>query len=55
VLSSATVFAGTAWLALGTSQFAWINVTLVCAWIVVAVFVGGEFRRRTESGTRGPS
>jgi AAA family ATP:ADP antiporter len=55
VLSSATVFAGTAWLALGTSQFAWINVALVCAWIVVAVFVGGEFRRRAESGTRGPS
>ena len=51
VLSSATVFVGSALLALGTSQFAWINVGLVCAWIVVAVLVGREFRRRTDSGT----
>jgi AAA family ATP:ADP antiporter len=55
VLSSATVFIGTALLALGTSQFAWINVALVCTWIVLAVLVGREFRRRTESGAGGPA
>jgi len=49
VLSSATVFLGTSILALGTAQFAWINVALVCVWLVVAVMVGREFRRRTEA------
>jgi hypothetical protein len=49
------VFIGTALLALGTSQFAWINVALVCIWIVLAVLVGREFRRRTESGAGGPA
>jgi AAA family ATP:ADP antiporter len=53
VLSSATVFAGTALLAFGTSQFAWVNVALVCLWLVVAVLVGREFRRRTDSGSGG--
>ncbi|MGB2816617.1 MAG: Npt1/Npt2 family nucleotide transporter [Burkholderiaceae bacterium] len=50
VLSSATVFVGTSILALGTTQFAWINVALVCVWIVVAVMVGREFRQRTDAG-----
>jgi len=49
VLSSATVFVGTAVLALGTSGFAWINVVLVTVWIAVAVLVGKEFRRRAAS------
>jgi len=49
VLSSATVFIGTAVLALGTTQFALINVVLVSVWLVVAVLVGREFRRRTEA------
>ena len=53
VLSSATVFVGTALLALGTSQFAWINVVLVTVWLVVAVLVGREFRRRTETRRSG--
>ena len=53
VLSSATVFIGSALLALGTAGFAWINVVLVLFWIVVAVLVGREFRRRTDSGSGG--
>ena len=53
VLSSATVFVGTALLALGTSQFAWINVVLVAVWIAVAVLVGREFRRRTKTSRVG--
>jgi AAA family ATP:ADP antiporter len=48
VLSSATVFIGTSMLAFGTSQFAWINVVLVGCWLMVAVMVGREFRRRSE-------
>jgi len=49
VLSSATVFVGSSVLALSTSQFAWINVVLVMAWLAVAVLVGREFRRKTEA------
>jgi AAA family ATP:ADP antiporter len=53
VLSSATVFIGSALLALGTAGFAWINVVLVLFWLVAAVLVGREFRRRTDSGSGG--
>jgi AAA family ATP:ADP antiporter len=53
VLSSATVFIGTTVLALGTSQFAWINVVLVAVWIAVAVLVGREFRRKSEASRVG--
>jgi len=49
VLSSATVFIGTTALAFGTAQFAWINVVLVSVWLVVAILVGREFRRRVEA------
>jgi AAA family ATP:ADP antiporter len=49
VLSSATVFVGTAVLALGVAQFAMINVALVLVWFVVAVLVGREFHRRTSA------
>ncbi|MGZ9032383.1 MAG: NTP/NDP exchange transporter [Burkholderiaceae bacterium] len=49
VLSSATVFLGTTALAFSTAQFAWINVVLVSVWLVVAILVGREFRRRTEA------
>jgi hypothetical protein len=40
-------------LALGTAGFAWINVVLVLFWLVAAVLVGREFRRRTDSGIGG--
>ncbi|MCA3220711.1 MAG: MFS transporter [Burkholderiales bacterium] len=53
VLSSATVFLGTAVLALGTTQFAWINVALVIVWLVVAFLVGREFRRRATPSAEG--
>jgi AAA family ATP:ADP antiporter len=52
VLSSATVFIGTTALAFGTAQFAWTNVVLVSAWLVVAILVGREFRRRTDVAGR---
>lgn len=55
VLSSATVFVGSAVLALGTSGFAWINVALVSAWLVVAVMLGREFRRRAEPAAVQPA
>ena len=54
VLSSATVFVGTALLALGTAA-----VRLdqrgpgAAVWLVVAVLVGREFRRRTDCGSGG--
>jgi lysylphosphatidylglycerol synthetase-like protein (DUF2156 family) len=49
VLSSATVFIGTAVLTLGTRQFAMINVVLVSVWLVVAILVGREFQRRARA------
>jgi hypothetical protein len=35
-------------MALGTAEFALINVVLVTAWLVVAILLGREFRRRAE-------
>jgi AAA family ATP:ADP antiporter len=52
VLSSATVFVGTAVLTLGTRQFAMINVVLVSVWLVVAILVGREFQRRARARVR---
>jgi ATP:ADP antiporter, AAA family len=52
VLSSATVFVGTAVLTLGTRQFAMINVVLVGVWLVVAILVGREFQRRARARVR---
>jgi len=46
VLSAATVYLGTTFFALTVSQFAWINVVLVLAWLALAVATGLEFRRR---------
>ena len=48
VLSSATVFVGSALMALGTAEFALINVVLITAWLAVAILLGREFRRRAE-------
>ena len=47
VLSAGTVWIGTTVLAIGVSQFAWINVALVLVWLALAVGIGREFRRRT--------
>jgi AAA family ATP:ADP antiporter len=49
VLSAASVWIGTTFLALGVSQFAWINVALVVAWLALSVAAGREFRRRTAA------
>jgi hypothetical protein len=46
VLSAGTVYLGTTFFALTVSQFAWINVVLVLAWLALAVATGLEFRRR---------
>jgi AAA family ATP:ADP antiporter len=49
VLSSATVFAGTAILSLSISQFAVVNVVLVCLWLATAFVLGREFERRSAA------
>jgi AAA family ATP:ADP antiporter len=49
VLSAATVYVGTTYLALGVSEFAWINVALVLMWLLVAVLVGLDFNRRVAA------
>lgn len=46
VLSAVTVYLGTAMLTLSISQFAWINVGLVLAWLALSVMTGIEFQRR---------
>ena len=53
IFSAGTVYLGTAVLALGVSQFAWINVALVLVWLAFAVAIGREFRRRTAA--QGPA
>ena len=49
VLSAGLVFAGTTWLAFDTQHFALVNLVLVAVWLVLAVWVGRENRRATES------
>jgi AAA family ATP:ADP antiporter len=46
VLSTVLVAVGTTWLAFHTKQFALINLGLVCIWIILAIFIGLENRRR---------
>jgi AAA family ATP:ADP antiporter len=49
VLSALTVYAGTAYLALSVTQFAWFNAALVLGWIAITVLTGREFNRRVAS------
>jgi AAA family ATP:ADP antiporter len=51
VVSAATVWIGTTVLAIGVSQFAWINVAVVLVWLAFAVATGREFARRTAAPT----
>ena len=53
VLSAGTVYVGTTFLALSVSQFAWINVALVTAWLALSVATGLEFRRRVAAQEAG--
>jgi AAA family ATP:ADP antiporter len=45
VLSAGLVFAGTRWLNFGPRHFAWVNVALILAWIVLAVLIGRRYKR----------
>jgi len=47
VLSALTVYVGTTFFALGAAQFAWINVGLVIAWLLLSALTGMEFKRRS--------
>jgi AAA family ATP:ADP antiporter len=49
VLSAGIVFAGTTWLAFETHHFALVNLALVVVWLVLAVWIGRENRRATET------
>lgn len=46
VLSAGLVLLGTAWLSLSTQQFAVVNMGLVTVWLVLAFWIGLEYRRR---------
>ncbi len=50
VLSAVVVFLGTTYLALGTSQFALVNITLVLIWLAIAVLIGREYVKLVASG-----
>ncbi|MGD8494992.1 MAG: MFS transporter [Gemmatimonadales bacterium] len=50
VLSAAAVFVGTAWLSLGASQFAVLNLALVAVWLLIAWRVGAEYRELVRTG-----
>jgi len=49
MLSAGLVFAGTSWLGLGIRGFAWANVALVGAWLLVALLVLRENRRLIQA------
>ncbi len=50
MLAAGVVFVGTTFLAMGTSQFAMVNVALVLVWIVLAVLIGREYKQLVASG-----
>jgi hypothetical protein len=45
------VFAGTAVVALSTSQFAWPNAGLVLTWLVIAALIAREHRQLVAPGS----
>ena len=49
VLSALLVYLGTSWLFFKTEQFAMFNLVLVTVWLILAVFVGLEYRRMTRT------
>ncbi len=49
VLSAVLVYLGTSWLLLTTEQFAMFNLVLVTVWLILAVFIGLEYRRMTRT------
>ena len=53
VLAASLVFAGTAWLTLGTRGFAVLNLALVVLWLLVGVVLVRE-NRRLSSSSVGP-
>ncbi len=50
VLSAVVVFFGATYLAMGTSQFAMVNIALILVWLVIAVLIGREYMKLVESG-----
>src|SRR5262249_2792367 len=50
VLSAGLVFAGTTWFALKPAGFAIVNVGFTLVWIVIALAIGREFRKRAGEG-----
>jgi AAA family ATP:ADP antiporter len=47
VLSAGLVYVGLNWLTLSTQGFALVNMALVAVWIVLALAIGREYKRRT--------
>ena len=50
VLSAASVFVGTSYLALGAAGFAGINLLLIIAWLALAFFIGRDYKRLVTTG-----
>lgn len=49
LLSAGLVFAGTNWLALGTTHYALANIVLVGAWLALAVRIGRHYARLAQA------
>lgn len=52
MLAAGLIFAGTTWLSLGVSGFAWVNVGFVVLWLAVAVLLVRENRRLSRERTQ---
>ena len=50
VLSALLVYVGTSFLGFGIKRFAMVNVGLVVVWLVLAVWIGLEYKRLTRDG-----
>lgn len=50
VLSAVVVFFGTSYFGMGGGGFAKFNIVVVAAWLVLAFFIGREYRRLTAAG-----
>jgi AAA family ATP:ADP antiporter len=55
LLAGAVVFVGTTWLHLGMRGFAWLNVALAAAWLVVGALLVRENRRLVKAAAARPS
>jgi hypothetical protein len=54
-MHAALIYGGTTWFDLSVYQFAAVNMTVACIWILVAWRIGGEYRVLANNGEESES